>query len=1766
MKSGRRLGIKACLIGIVTLLCFLMMSGTVESANRYHNDVVAYASEENGVEEFVSRLYTVILGREADEAGLAEWTGYLLDGTFTGVEVAEGFIMSDEFLGVYRTNEEFVTILYNAFFGRTPDEAGLVAWVEFMDSGYNTTFIFAGFANSDEFGALCESYGVEQGHKKLTVTDQQPIIGAVDYKVWLFVERLYTEVLERTPDLGGLQSWVNHLLLGTYTGVEVASGFILSDEFQAKDLTNEEYVQIMYRAFFGRGADPLGLEGWVKALENGYTKEDIFRGFAYSDEFAVLCENYGITHKKDLPVPGKLYEIVNVPEGVRISWNAVEGVAQYGVWRSATGENGTYEWFGNVAELSFTDTLVDSGRTYYYKITSYDAEIQIHSEMSEVAGITYLDTPVITNIYNVAEGVTMEWDAVEGAEAYAVYRRNGNEKVLVDHVEGTGHIIWTDEDIADKSSYPCFYSIQAVAGNELQIQSGSTEEGGRIIRLQIESTLYAISSGLDLSNKKYSGYIIWNSITLADGYEVCILQDSVEILRQSKYETLKDDYGQILSHYCSFSNLQLETLGENITFQIRTYRNWPDGERCYSAWTEEERVVLLPEIRDMLREVASDISKTAETDLEKLVAAYEWLIYNAEYKFAEYRNQVLCDHCEVNGYALLDSQFVCFDFLAKELGVETELGAVLVPDEEWPTYHNLVKLDDTWYRVDAAMGRYKLNEDKEGLERYIQIYETFLVSDDEILELYPEGTAMFDYGRCNENYDIFNYIIERDGAENSLFAGSEEELRRDVTEKYKEGYQVLDVWYFDREIPLIFDVGPSLRALDDISNDIYCIFDVHSLSFTFSHTELAICSYRLGTNGMEMIIPEGTSSIGETSFYDMEDMVSVDIPGSVQKIGVSAFNGCSSLAGVEIPEGVTSIELSTFEKCTSLLTVELPDSVVTIGEGAFRNCSSLSEIDIPDSVTNIGEYAFAGCTNLERVHLSENLTVIPFGAFQECNSLQEINIPVGIKEIGYSAFEYCSSLVSVELPEGLALLDNFAFSGCSSLQTINIPVTISKLNYGIFSSCSKLTSIEIPEGITEIEEIAFSGCNRLTDIRIPDSVISIGERAFTYCNSLTSIEIPDSVTSLGKNMFGECSKLIKVTLPDNITNIGEAMFKNCGSLESIDIPDSVTCIEPNAFYNCKKLRSIIIPDGVTVIGANAFYNCIGLKSIRIPDSVTEIGENAFYNCTGFTSWKIPDGTTSIEDGAFYGWSSLTSIEIPDSVTSIGARAFYNCTALTSVKIPDSVTDIGAYAFYNCSALTAVEMADSVTNIGELAFSNCNSLTEINLSKNVTCINDSVFSGCRSLKNIELPNRVTHIGDNVFGGCTGLTEIHLPNTVTTLGNDIFKGCTDLTTIEIPEGVTAIGAWSFADCTNLAEVKLPESIEKIGNYAFYGCESLTEIELPDNLTSLGESAFYYCGFTNIALPDGLKEISSGAFQRCESLEEILIPDSVTSIGSTAFSECRSLTEIELPNSVTSIGAFAFFNSALSAIRLPESLTTIGNSAFANCKSLTEIEIPDSVTTLGDSVFKSSSLSEITLSDNISAIGKNTFAYSRLLQIEIPEGVTSIEESAFEGCKNLCIIKLPDSLISIGKRAFYNCSSLKNIELPDDITSVGESAFEGCTGLESVKLPAGLTNSGSRIFRLCSKLKNVTIPNGVTAIGDFTFDSCSSLEKLEIPDSVTTIGYWVFYSCAGLKDITIPDSVTSIGLNAFVNCNNLTIHCPAGSYAESFAITNNIPYITE
>lgn len=236
---------------------------------------------------YVMRCYRNILGRSADTEGLNTWTGKLLNGS-GGAEIVKDLIFSQEFENKSYSDGEVVDILYQAMLGRSADEAGKTDWVNRLQQGVSYRYLINGFAGSEEFGNICSSYGIQPG--TVTITEaRDKNIGVTG-----FVSRCYEKALDRAGETTGINDWCDKILRKVNTPQEVAYGFVFSQEVENMNLSNEEYVEMLYGLCLNRASDEAGKADWVNQLNNGVPREAVYWGFANSTEFSNIIKGYGL--------------------------------------------------------------------------------------------------------------------------------------------------------------------------------------------------------------------------------------------------------------------------------------------------------------------------------------------------------------------------------------------------------------------------------------------------------------------------------------------------------------------------------------------------------------------------------------------------------------------------------------------------------------------------------------------------------------------------------------------------------------------------------------------------------------------------------------------------------------------------------------------------------------------------------------------------------------------------------------------------------------------------------------------------------------------------------------------------------------------------------------------------------------------------------------------------------------------------------------------------------------------------------------------------------------------------------------------------------------------------------------------------------------------------------------------------------------------------------------------------------------------------------
>jgi len=163
-----------------------------------------------------------------------------------------------------------------------------------------------------------------------------------------FVNLMYVKLLNRSADANSLSYLTHEITFNSKTGADIVNALINSVEFRNRNLSDEDFVEVLYAALAGRYSDPVGKANWVNLLRNGATRSEIVTRFINSYEFADICLTYGVVSggtaapSKTLRASSTIRFFVNRLYFVCFGRNADEAGMEY--------------WSSQIANLHMTGT------------------------------------------------------------------------------------------------------------------------------------------------------------------------------------------------------------------------------------------------------------------------------------------------------------------------------------------------------------------------------------------------------------------------------------------------------------------------------------------------------------------------------------------------------------------------------------------------------------------------------------------------------------------------------------------------------------------------------------------------------------------------------------------------------------------------------------------------------------------------------------------------------------------------------------------------------------------------------------------------------------------------------------------------------------------------------------------------------------------------------------------------------------------------------------------------------------------------------------------------------------------------------------------------------------------------------------------------------------------------------------------------------------------------------------------------------------------
>ena len=925
--------------------------------------------------------------------------------------------------------------------------------------------------------------------------------------------------------------------------------------------------------------------------------------------------------------------------------------------------------------------------------------------------------------------------------------------------------------------------------------------------------------------------------------------------------------------------------------------------------------------------------------------------------------------------------------------------------------------------------------------------------------------------------------------------------------------------------------------------------------------EIETEAFYICSNLLEATLPSRLTNFAGNIFRSCSKLATINVSGdggnyysddgivySKDELGVVTLVYFPIARGGEftIPSGVTRIGDLAF-------TTRFENTTSTITPFTYYGNTKLTEITIPGYVTYIGEVAFRACTALERINFLGTITDNPLTIANEAfygitdDRFTTVTLPGNLVSLGAGAFGNCTKLLTVNLNSyDCSGFETGAF-GTVTTSTTAPTYYVTTLNIGPNASAIEIAGVFGPKLI----KVNVDPTNE--NYSVIDNVV--------YDKAVTNI------------LFYPAEKEGEYVTPETLTSIGANVFRDRDGLTSIVIGKNVTSIGDEAFYDCDELVSVIFEDGGSselVLGNGVFTYCSLIENITLPERLTQVGSELFYYCNSLETVSLPSTLQSIKFGydstlkkdifnMFSGTSSsvLRAINVSESNANYGSlngmlfekdtdgnlvTLLFCPSSITGViDIPNTVTKIGekAFAYSQAERLTFSQGIEQGATLifGEQAFYS-SEISKIDLPEGLTEITDRMFYYSESLVSITIPSTVTRIGEYAFYYCKALESIVIPNSVTEIGDKAFNYCTSLTSITFEEGNDAknpdgtyVNPLVFANAKSTSSSSLVASPGALSNTA------ITELIFPRRTTHIANNLMY--GYS-----------SSGN----QTLKRVVIPMSIEYLGARAFYYCEGLETVE------------FVGEGLSKLadRGPDYDDSAIYYTFYGCKSLRSINIPESSAEAGYSIyggFSYSNLKEVVVPASVKSM-TSAFNYSKNLQkVTFAENskLKSIS-SCFSSAVNLHTIILPDGLETINYSAFSGLKALTSIVIPKTVTSIGYNAFLNCTSLSDIVF-ATFTEGENMGKTSLVEIDYKAFAN--TALTTFTFPESISGD-VALGGGTTNIDYKgrLFYNCYGLTTVTLSHSIKNIEY-VFKDCPNLTtIIIPDGH--ENFKTVSGEPYI--
>ncbi|MCR4649779.1 MAG: leucine-rich repeat protein [Lachnospiraceae bacterium] len=733
-------------------------------------------------------------------------------------------------------------------------------------------------------------------------------------------------------------------------------------------------------------------------------------------------------------------------------------------------------------------------------------------------------------------------------------------------------------------------------------------------------------------------------------------------------------------------------------------------------------------------------------------------------------------------------------------------------------------------------------------------------------------------------------------------------------------------------------------------------------------------------------------------------------------------------------------------------------------------------------------------------------------------------------------------------------------------------------NPGDYQPCidqahQRITNIEV-NYIANQNVIANMGTTGGDWILSGDDTLGI----FSKANNIVNITFGPHLYGIGNYAFRGCANVSSLTFNNGINTLGNYSFADCRNLRTVNLPTEATIsvIGQKAFYNCQGLQKFVLPTAVTKLGDSCFEGCVNLTEcvIDIPGNnmlLTEMGKNVFKNCTSLEYIQFPPLYTEDQDVAWFeGCTSLKRITIPNrNVTIIDSPDFSFedfQKQLPEEFYLEGVKDEKLHKTSTANSFAFKYLNDEIyekvynTDKGKIVFQ-VNNLNEL-----------IFFEMDDSVEKVEIPKKIgpyniTNIGSDSFAGRHNLKQISIPSTITEISEGAFMGCHRLESVifEEPINITGIGKNAFDTQTvdaskDSCNLAKKPSLSFVGNAKEGSVPFEYAMDPGNNINNGDQSKTYITFYTGWPTNLTIKYNSS------KKTRELVDVPTMTSLSTMTLDSYPYMNQ-------------SYVSAAVSAFNDRNAGKTLTDNQKDIINAVLNVYIPDGVTSIKEGLFS-----------GVDSEGKATGSKNTDIESITVEGVKKIDNYAFKDVDTLKGVYLKGSISALGDYAFEGCDGLVDVDISPNLTEFGKVPFVSCPSLKEVDFQNnpnfyckdaiiyGQVNGVNE--NILEVLGSRGLPNGygsgtilsselksVKTVAPEAFRDCDGILSVDFSESsVTEIPESCFENTAELYSVVLKDGNTKIGPKAFKDSNIRYVQIPnSTTFIDNSAFDGDTQLIT-